>query len=125
MEYTRTLEGAPTATRTEVRTLLQLLSPFAPFVTEELWERIGGVGSIHAQPWPEFDPRALAQATVEVLVQVDGKLRDHIWIPADGGEEVARDAALASEKVQRAMDGAKVRGAKYVSGRLINIVTKG
>ncbi len=45
MEYTRTLEGAPTATRAEVRTLLQLLSPFAPFVTEELWERIGGAGS--------------------------------------------------------------------------------
>jgi leucyl-tRNA synthetase len=124
MEYTRTLEGAPTATRAEARTLLQLLSPFAPFVTEELWERFGGAGSIHAQPWPEFDPRALAQPTIEILVQVDGKLRDHIWIPADGDESVARDAALASEKVQRAMDGSTERGVKYVPGRLVNIVTK-
>ncbi|HEY7021485.1 MAG TPA: leucine--tRNA ligase [Ktedonobacterales bacterium] len=125
MEYTRALEGAPTTTRTEASRLLQLLSPFAPFVTEELWERIGGVGSIHAQPWPEFDPRALAQAAIEILVQVDGKLRDHVWIPADGDETVARDAALASEKIQRAMNGATARGVKYVPGRLINIVTKG
>jgi leucyl-tRNA synthetase len=124
MEYTRALEGAPTTARTEVQTLLQLLSPFAPFVTEELWERIGGAGSIHAQPWPEFDPQALAQATVAILVQVDGKLRDHLWIPAGGDEAVARDTALASEKVQRALDGAKVHGVKYVPGRLINIVTK-
>ncbi|HEY7092791.1 MAG TPA: leucine--tRNA ligase [Ktedonobacterales bacterium] len=125
MEYTHTLEGAPATTRAEAQILLQLLSPFAPFVTEELWERFGADGSIHAQSWPEFDPQALAQATVEILVQVDGKLRDHMWIPADGDEAVARDAALASEKVQRAMDGAQVRGVKYVPGRLINIVTKG
>jgi leucyl-tRNA synthetase len=125
MEYTRALEGAPTTTRAEARTLLQLLAPFAPFVTEELWERIGGAGSIHAQPWPECDLQALARETVEILVQVDGKLRDHVWIPADGDEAVARDAALASEKVQRAMAGAQARGVKYVPGRLINIVTKG
>jgi leucyl-tRNA synthetase len=125
MEYTRTLEGASTTTRAEVRTFLRLLSAFAPFVTEELWERIGGAGSIHTQPWPEFNPQALAQATIEIVVQVDGKLRDHVWIPADGDEAVARDAALASDKVQRAMDGATARGSKYVPGRLINIVTKG
>jgi leucyl-tRNA synthetase len=124
MEYTRTLEGASTTARAEAQTLLQLLAPFAPFVTEELWERIGAGGSIHVQPWPEFDPQALAQATVEILAQVDGKLRDHIMISADSDEAVARDAALASEKVQRALDGAQVRGVKYVSGRLINIVTK-
>jgi leucyl-tRNA synthetase len=123
MEYTRTLESAETTTRVEVQTLLQLLAPFAPYVTEELWERIGGAGSIHAQPWPEFDPQALEQATVEILVQVDGKLRDHIRIPAGGDEAVAREAALASEKVQRAMAGAKVRSVKYVPGRLINVVT--
>ena len=124
MEYTHALENALT-TRAEAQTLLQLLAPFAPFVTEELWERIGGASSIHAQPWPEFDPAALTQATVEILVQVDGKLRDHVRIPADGDEAAARDAALASEKVQRAMTGAEVRGVKYVPGRLINIVTKG
>jgi leucyl-tRNA synthetase len=124
MEYTRTLESAETTARAEAQTLLQLLSPFAPFVTEELWERIGGKDSIHAQPWPEFDPHALAQATVEILVQVDGKLRDHVRIPTGGDEAVAREAALASEKVQRAMDGTTARGVKYVPGRLINIVTK-
>jgi leucyl-tRNA synthetase len=124
MEYTRTLEGVETTTRAEARTLLQLLAPFAPFVTEELWERLGGNGSIHTQSWPEFEPEALAQPSVEVLVQVDGKLRDHVRIPADGDEKVARDAALASEKVRRVMDGATVRAVKYVPGRLINIVTK-
>jgi leucyl-tRNA synthetase len=124
MEFARTLDSAQTTTRAEAQTLLQLLSPFAPFVTEELWERLGGDGSIHAQPWPEFDPRALARPTIEVLVQVDGRLRDKVLIPSDGDEAVARDVALASEKVQRAMAGNPALGVKYVPGRLINIVTK-
>jgi leucyl-tRNA synthetase len=124
MEYVRALEGVATTTRAEAQTLLQLLAPFSPFITEELWERIHGDGSIHTQRWPAFDPRALAQATVEILVQVDGRLRDHVQIPSDGDEDVARVAALASEKVQRAMNGATARGVKYVPGRLINIVTK-
>jgi leucyl-tRNA synthetase len=124
MEYTRALESAEITTRAEAQTLLQLLAPFAPYVTEELWERIGGAGSIHGQLWPEFDAQALAQATVEILVQVDGRLRDHVRIPSDGDEATARDAALASEKAQRAMAGSPAIGVKYVPGRLINIVTK-
>jgi len=124
MEYVRALESAQTTTRAEAQALLQLLAPFAPFLTEELWERIAGGESIHARLWPEFDPQALAQATVEILVQVDGRLRDHVRIPADSDEEVARDAALASEKVQRAMADSPALGVKYVPGRLINIVTK-
>jgi leucyl-tRNA synthetase len=124
MEYARALESAETTTRAEAQTLLQLLSPFAPFLTEELWERIGGAFSIHACPWPEFDPQALAQASVEILVQVDGRLRDHVRILSDGDEAVAREAALASEKVQRALAGGPTIGVRYVPGRLINIVTK-
>jgi leucyl-tRNA synthetase len=124
MEYVRALESAAATTRVEAQTLLQLLAPFAPFLSEELWERIGGAGSIHAQPWPDFDPQALAQPTVAILVQVDGKLRDHISIPVGGDEAVAREAALASEKVQRALSGGAALGVKYVPGRLINIVTK-
>jgi leucyl-tRNA synthetase len=124
MEYVRALESAETTTRAEAQTLLQLLSPFAPFVTEELWERIGGAFSIHARPWPEVDPEALTQASVEILVQVDGRLRDHVRIRSDSDEAVARAAALASEKVQRAMAGRPTIGVKYVPGRLINIVTK-
>jgi leucyl-tRNA synthetase len=125
MEYTRALASAETTTRAEAQALLRLLAPFAPYVTEDLWERIGGAGSIHAQPWPEFEPQALARATVEILVQVDGRLRDHVLIPSDGDEATARDAALASEKAQRAMAGSPAIGVKYVPGRLINIVTKG
>jgi leucyl-tRNA synthetase len=124
MEYVRALESAQTTTRAEAQALLQLLAPFAPFVTEELWEHIAGGESIHARLWPEFDPQALTQATVEILVQVDGRLRDHVRIPSDADEEVARDAALASEKVQRAMADSPALGVKYVPRRLINIVTK-
>jgi leucyl-tRNA synthetase len=124
MEYARALESAERTTRAEAQTLLQLLAPFAPFVTEELWERIGGAFSLHAHPWPELDLKALAQASVEILVQVDGRLRDHVRIPSGGDEAVAREAALASEKVQRAMAGGPAIGVKYVPGRLINIVTK-
>jgi leucyl-tRNA synthetase len=124
MEHVRTLESAQTTTRAEAQTLLQLLAPFAPFVTEELWERSGGDGSVHAQAWPEFDPRALDRPTIEMLVQVDGRLRDKVLISSDSDEAVARDVALASEKVQRAMAGAPALGVKYVPGRLINIVTR-
>lgn len=123
MEYLNGLEAQATPTREELRALLTLLAPFAPFITEELWQRIGGQGSVHAQPWPEADPEALRTATMTLVVQVNGRVRDHIEAAAEASEEEIRGAALAAERARRAIGEAAVRRVLYVKGRLVNIVT--
>ncbi len=103
-------------------TLLKLLAPFAPFIAEELWRRTGGQGSIHYQDWPTFDA-ALAQAqTVEIAVQVNGKVRARISIDADADEEVAREAALTTPVIQQVLAGHPARRIIVASGRLVNVV---
>ncbi len=103
-------------------TLLKLLAPFAPFIAEELWQRTGGHGSVHHQNWPAFDA-ALAQAqTVEIAVQVNGKVRARISIDADADEEVAREAALTTPVIQQVLAEHPARRVIVAPGRLVNIV---
>src|SRR5207237_6263067 len=83
MEYLNTLEAAQNITRKELETLLQLLAPFAPFITEELWHHLGNQKSIHISSWPEFDPEAILPTTITITVQVNGRVRDHITIASD------------------------------------------
>src|SRR5207249_2665275 len=83
MELSNALQRATGPSRDEgVATLLLLLAPFAPYMTEELWERRGGRGSIHRQTWPVFDPAIAAPGEVTIVIQIDGKLRDRITAPA-------------------------------------------
>ena len=105
-----------------VETLVLLMAPSTPYVAEELWERLGKGYSVHQQAWPTFDPAMTADALVEVVVQVNGKVRDHLMLPANADEPSAITAARASEKVQAALDGAEPRKIIYVPGRLVNIV---
>lgn len=105
-----------------VRSLLLMLAPIAPHISEELWARIGGEYSIHAQPWPEADEAIAAEDVITLVVQVNGKVRDRIEVPADVDEESAKQAALASEQVKRFIDGKPPRKVIYVPGRLVNIV---
>ena len=126
MSYLNGLEAQPIVTRAETQTFLRLLAPFAPYITEELWARSGGAGSIHTQPWPEPDAQAMQRATITLIVQVDGHLRDRIAAPAGLSEADARTAALASERVQRALGTAgadSVRRVVYAPDRVINLVT--
>ncbi|MGC9393770.1 MAG: leucine--tRNA ligase [Anaerolineae bacterium] len=103
-------------------TLLKLLAPFAPFIAEELWQRTGGQGSIHHQAWPAWD-EALAQAqTVEIAVQINGKVRARISIDADADEEVMREAALATPVIQQMLAEHSARRIIAVPGRLVNVV---
>ncbi|HKP54202.1 MAG TPA: leucine--tRNA ligase [Chloroflexia bacterium] len=102
--------------------LLLLLAPMAPHITEELWERCGGNGSIHVQPWPIFSAELAAADVVTVVVQVNGKVRDRIEMPADVSQEEATKSALESERVSRFLDGNEVRQVHYVPGKLVNIV---
>jgi leucyl-tRNA synthetase len=105
-----------------LRTLTLLLAPFAPALAEELWARLGGPYSVHRQDWPRFDPALVAEETVTLVVQVNGKLRDRIAAPADLAEDAARGLAAASEKVAPYLGGKQPQKVVYVPGRLINIV---
>ncbi|MBE3578149.1 MAG: leucine--tRNA ligase, partial [Limnochordales bacterium] len=105
-----------------IRTLVLLLAPFAPHLAEELWEALGEKESVHRQPWPDYDPQALVQEEVTVVVQVNGKLRDRVVVPAGLSEEELRQAALAAEGVRRFVEGKTPRKVIVIPDKLVNIV---
>ena len=118
------LSAAGGVTREEYRILLILLNPFAPHMTEELWEIMGYPGQIAQAQWPSFDPDKCREDTVEIAVQINGKLRARVTIPADADAAAAIAAAKADEKVAQAMEGMAVVKELYVPGKLVNIVVK-
>ena len=101
---------------------LRMLAPIAPHIAEELWERLGKEYSVHAGSWPEVDEAAAADDEVTLVVQVNGKVRDRLVVPADIDDEAAREMALASDGARRFTDGKTVRKVIVVPGRLVNIV---
>ncbi len=106
-----------------VEIMLVLMAPFTPHIVEEMWVRAGKPYSIHLQPWPAFDPAIAAEEVITLVVQVNGKVRDRIEVPADISEEEAKARALASENAQRFMDGKPPRKVIYVAkGGIVNIV---
>ncbi len=123
-ELTNAIEKAkPSATRAEaIRTLVLLVAPMAPHLAEEAWEKLGGDGLIADAPWPTHDPALLIEDEVTVAIQVKGKLRDTLTVPKGMSKDDLEAAALASEKVQRSIDGASVRKVIVVPDRLVNIV---
>ncbi|MFO7169785.1 MAG: leucine--tRNA ligase [Chloroflexota bacterium] len=110
---------SPEAYADACRTLVLLLAPFAPFVCEELWERLGGQGSVHDQPWPEAEEAP--PETVELPVQVDGKVRGRVRVPADADDEAVRAAALAQPRVAAALAERTVRSVVVVPGRIVSV----
>jgi leucyl-tRNA synthetase len=108
--------------REAIKTLVSLMSPVTPHMAEELWARLGKPYSIHQQPWQVFDPELIREEQITLVVQVNGKLRDRIQVAAGIGEQEAKQAALASEAVQRHLAGKQPRQVIYVPGRLVNIV---
>ena len=128
MTLQRTLASAKSAPAEELREgaeiLLQALAPIAPYLTEELWSRIGGEGSIHARKWPAADPALAAVDRVTMVVQVDGKVRDRIEVDANISEQDAEAVALASDQVQRYLDGGKPTKVIVKQPRLVNVLTR-
>lgn len=122
MEYLHTLQDRQEVTHEELQTLLILLAPFAPFLTEELWERLGNTSSIHTARWPQVDADAIRSQVMTIVVQVNGRVRDRLEVPHDLSEEEIKRQAQASKKAQRFMSGQPVRKVIYVPGRLVNIV---
>ncbi|MEO8538216.1 MAG: leucine--tRNA ligase [bacterium] len=105
-----------------VRTALLLTAPLAPHITEELWERIGQPYSIHLASWPTADPAFAHDDEVELVVQINGKVRDHVTLPAEASEADARAAVMALPRVAELVGDSVPKKVIYVPGRLVNIV---
>jgi leucyl-tRNA synthetase len=104
------------------RTLIQLLSPFAPHMCEELWSMLGNKESISTAPWPQFDLELTKESTLTIAIQINGKVRDEITIEAETSEDEVKKLALASEKVQKWLEGKEPKKIIYVKGKLVSIV---
>jgi len=108
--------------REDFERFMLLLSPFAPHIAEELWERLGHKGTLAREQWPSWDQAKLVTATVTIALQVNGKLRGQMEMPADCGQDEMQKAALAHAKVQAHVQGKTVRKVIVVPGRLVNVV---
>ena len=110
--------------RAEYKTFLALLNPFAPHITEELWQQMGETGLLSVAPWPTYDEAKTVESTVELAVQVNGKLKCTIKLAADADKQTAIDTAMAEEKVQHAIEGKQIVKQIVVPGKIVNLVVK-
>ncbi len=128
MEFSAAIEahlraGGPTeAVQQATRTLVLLMAPFAPFLAEEAWERLGQAYSVHTQAWPQYDPAMATDETMEIVVQVNGKVRHRLTVAIGASEAEVQAAALAAESVQKHIAGKPIARVIYAPGRLVNIV---
>jgi leucyl-tRNA synthetase len=113
---------SPAVLREAIESVVRLLSPFVPHICEELWEGLGHTGGIELQGWPSFDPAALVTSEIELVVQVNGKVRGKILVPVETDNATLEKIALAEVNVVRFIAGKQVRKVICVPGRLINIV---
>ncbi len=123
MELVNEISKAPDdpGARFAAETAVSLIQPYAPHVAEELWQRLGNE-RLWEQPWPVADPALLERETVEVVVQVNGKLRDRLQVPASIAEAELVELARASERVRTHLDGGEIRKTIVVPGKLVNFV---
>lgn len=112
------------ASAADYRLFVQVLAPFAPHVAEELWERLGGGGSVHAARWPEIDQSLLLETVAKVAVQIDGKVRATLELPRGAGESEVRAAAESHPNVSKWLNSRKVKKAVLVPDRLLSLVTE-
>ena len=98
------------------------MSPITPHLSEELWERLGGKGLIAQQPWPTVDETLISDATITMPIQVNGKRRGQLEVQKDLELSEIQNLALATEAVQRALDGASPKKVIVVPGRIVNVV---
>ena len=111
-------------TRGELRTFITLLNPFAPHLTEEMNEAIGGKEMLVHAKWPEYDPAKCVDAAVEIAVQISGKIKARLMIPSDAAEEEVKALVMADANVQAALADKSIIKEIYVKGKLYNIVAK-
>lgn len=112
------------ATNEEYETLLKLLAPFAPHITEELWHELGNTGSIHTQDWPKFDVSKLVKSEVVVALQVNGKVRGSMSVSAELPKDGVEKLALNSEEIKKWIEGKEIQKVIVVPQKIVNIVVK-
>ncbi len=122
MVFVNAATQANTLPKETIETFLRLLTPYAPHIAEELWERLGHTELIAHASWPTHDPEALKREAVTIVVQVNGKLRNRIQLPVDASDADVEADALADEKIQGYIEGKTVRKVIVVPNRLVNIV---
>lgn len=108
----------------ELRTLLILLNPLAPHLTEEMYEQLGFGGELNAQQWPSYDEAKCVDQTIQIVVQINGKVRAKLDVPAEISQEEALDAAKADARVQELIADKAIVKEIYVKGKLVNLVVK-
>ncbi|MCD5401419.1 class I tRNA ligase family protein, partial [candidate division NPL-UPA2 bacterium] len=107
-----------------LESVVALLSPFVPHLSEELWERLGNEPSIFNQPWPGYDASAVKEEKITIVVQVNGKVRSRLTVPVDINEEDLKAQALANERIRQWTAGKEAKKVIVVPRRLVNIVTQ-
>jgi leucyl-tRNA synthetase len=123
--YAQEADGiSPSLLAEAQRSLVLLLAPFAPYLAHELWEMLGEKGSLLRAPWPKYDAMLAKEEELEIPVQINGKLRSLVVVPADASEEFVVERALADEKVKSAIAGKQIVKTIFVSGKLLNFVVR-
>ena len=113
-----------TVFREAVEAVVLLLSPFAPHMTEELWEALGAERPLYQTPWPDFDPAAIETDEVELVVQINGKVRAKVMVPSGAAREAVEEAVMAEEKVIEWIRDKSIKKVVYVPKKLVNVVVK-
>jgi leucyl-tRNA synthetase len=122
MILSKHLAALPAVPREAARAFALIVSPFAPHLGEEVWERLGGTASLAHEPWPAFDPALVVDDVVEIGVQVNGKVRGTITLARAATQEGAEEVARADEKLRAHLDGKTVKKVVYVPGRILNFI---
>jgi leucyl-tRNA synthetase len=124
MEFVNFFTKCDVRPRQAMQQLVQLLSPLAPHIAEELWQLLGHAQSLAYEPWPAFDPRAVREDSIEVPVQIKGKLRARVRVPVAADAAAMEQAARADERIAELLAGQAVVKVVVVPGRMVNFVTK-
>jgi leucyl-tRNA synthetase len=124
MEFTNFFTRCDSRPIEAMNTFLILLSPYAPHIAEELWSKLGNEDSIAHATWPTWNESALVESSVEVPIQINGKVKTKISVAPDASKQVIEETALADDKVKELLDGKTIVKQIVVPGRLVNFVVK-
>jgi leucyl-tRNA synthetase len=124
MEFINVVYKAGRIEKGQAERFVLLLAPFAPHIAEELWRQLGHDGSLAYEPWPAYDESMLVEDTIELPVQVNGKLRARITVPAGADQDEILRTALANERIAEMTEGKQVVKKIVVPGKMVNIVVK-
>ncbi|MDF9826964.1 leucyl-tRNA synthetase [Ereboglobus sp. PH5-10] len=122
MIFSNALQKAPAVSTATVRAFIQLLAPFAPHMTAELWSRLGETGPVLEAPWPKYDPAKLVVTEQKIVIQVNGKKRGEIMLPVGATQDTALAAARENPDAQPHLAGKEIKKVIYVPGRILNLV---